>query len=310
MAERFRFRLCLFVALAAVGLFRPVVTNAQDAPEAPRRWAVIIVGLPGDAEHQPLFRETSAAWKKWCEQSLQIPSDRLRLLTAATETTPPEPSLSPTRENLAKTFQELAGQVREGDSLWVFTLGHGNGDGQRAWLHLPGPDLSANDLAEWLNAIPCQEQVVWLTQASSGGWIKPLARDGRIVITATADDTEENETEFPQALVTAMALPPDKLDADSDKHVSLLEVFQRAVQETQTRFDADKRLATEHAQLDDNGDGRGTEADKLAAPEANVVTNAPPTAPTAATARPADGAAARKLLLFDVPTEVAPAPQP
>jgi len=35
------------------------------------------------------------------------------------------------------------------------------------------------------------------------------------------------------------------------------------VAEVESRYAADKRVATEHAQLDDDGDGRGTEAAEL-----------------------------------------------
>ena len=41
--------------------------------------------------------------------------------------------------------------------------------------------------------------------------------------------------------------------------MSVLELYRRTVAEVEARFAADKRVPTEHAQLDDNGDGVGTE---------------------------------------------------
>jgi hypothetical protein len=40
-------------------------------------------------------------------------------------------------------------------------------------------------------------------------------------------------------------------------------LFVAVAAEVTSRYAADKRVPTEHAQLDDNGDGRGTEAEEL-----------------------------------------------
>ena len=37
------------------------------------------------------------------------------------------------------------------------------------------------------------------------------------------------------------------------------ELFAAVTREVESRFKSDKRIPTEHAQLDDNGDGKGTE---------------------------------------------------
>jgi hypothetical protein len=52
---------------------------------------------------------------------------------------------------------------------------------------------------------------------------------------------------------------PRELDANGDHCISVMELFAAAVGETEKRFASDRRLPTEHAQLDDNGDGKGTE---------------------------------------------------
>src|SRR5690606_18357003 len=49
-------------------------------------------------------------------------------------------------------------------------------------------------------------------------------------------------------------------DLDKDGQVSLLEAFLMASRETTDFYEGDNRLVTEHALLDDNGDGRGTRA--------------------------------------------------
>ena len=67
----------------------------------------------------------------------------------------------------------------------------------------------------------------------------------------------------------------------------MAELFTATTREVQRRFEADKRLPTEHAQLDDDGDGRGTE---------QVFPALEPPAEDAAPAKPraTDGAEARR----------------
>jgi hypothetical protein len=50
-------------------------------------------------------------------------------------------------------------------------------------------------------------------------------------------------------------------DLDKDGQVSLLEGFLSAARRTNEYYKTEGRLATEHALLDDNGDGLGTPAD-------------------------------------------------
>lgn len=231
------------------------VTSAQSPETAEaegRRWAVILVGLPGDQAHEELFRETADAWQTWLTKSLEVPAKRVLRW-------PEKEATTLTSEAIRSGFSELNKQLKAEDSLWVLTLGHGNYDGKQAWFHVAGKDPSAEDFGRWLSEVKCREQVIWMTQQNSGWFVKPLSRPGRIVIAATAADDESNETEFPHALATVMQSPAEKLDVDHDEKVSVAELFAAASRETLRRFEQDKRLPTEHPQLDDNGDGSGTE---------------------------------------------------
>jgi hypothetical protein len=153
----------------------------------------------------------------------------------------------------------LGSKLRPEDSLWIITLGHGNYDGRQAWFHLAGKDPSPADLGKWLSDMRCRQQVVWLTHSSSGWFIKPLSRPGRIVISATAADDESNETEFPHAWSAVVQRPWQTLDTNQDGAVSVAELLNAVAVEVDQRFKSDNRLPTEHSQLDDNGDGIGTE---------------------------------------------------
>jgi hypothetical protein len=265
---------------------------ASDAQEPPaeqspgERWAVILVGIPGDKAHEALFRRTADAWQEWLTGTLNFSADHVLRLPAAAPGDAERPA-GLTADTIRTTFADLAKKLRADDALWVFTLGHGNYDGKHAWFHVAGRDPSNEDFGRWLGEVRCREQVIWLTHANSGWFVKPLAKPGRIVIAATAADDESNETEFPEALAAIAAESPETLDADRDGRVSVAELFSAVTAEVLRRFKDDNRLPTEHAQLDDNGDGKGAEelAAKKEADAAEPPDGAPATvkAPTAKT---------------------------
>jgi hypothetical protein len=213
--------------------------------------ALIVVGLPGDPEHEKLFADTARRWRHWLTDSLDF--DVTLLFGRLGH--PPLADAPATRAAIERAVADLKKSLRAEDRLWVFFLGHGDYDGERASFHLPGHDLHADDLGKLFAGIACKEQVFWMTHAASGWFLKSLSARGRIVITATAADEEFNETEFPQALATVAV----KLHVNKGEKVSILEVYRQTVAEVEARFAADKRVPTEHAQLDDNGDGTGTE---------------------------------------------------
>jgi hypothetical protein len=99
--------------------------------------------------------------------------------------------------------------------------------------------------------------------SASGEFIKSLAAKGRIVITATRSGQETNATRFTGFFIAA--LNAADADTDQDGHISVLEAFVYANRLTEDFYKRAGRLATEHALIDDNGDGVGH--DKLEAGE-------------------------------------------
>ena len=229
----------------------------------PQRWAVILMGLPGDAEHEATFRQAANQICTWLAESQQIPAKQIRRLPEEvfTEDGTPSSRITPalTGAAIRSCFADLASELQEDDALWIFTLGHGNYDGRRAWFHVAGRDPSHEDFGHWLADVRCREQVFWLTHSSSGWFVRPLSRPRRIIVAATAADDESNETEFPHAFASVAQRPISQLDTDHDGSVSVAELYEAVVGEVVRRFQDDSRLRTEHAQLDDNGDGVGSE---------------------------------------------------
>ena len=121
----------------------------------------------------------------------------------------------------------------------------------------PGPGRTS--VRQALRGPEGAEQVFFITTPASGFFLKPLATTGRIVITATEPDQEVNETLFPLALAELLNAPSEGIDRDKDGKISVFELYLAVVANVMKRYVDDENLPTEHAKLDDNGDGHGSE---------------------------------------------------
>lgn len=276
----------VMVSLLLANFGRAHDSAPTAVPRAPARWAVILAGLPGDEEHDAQFRQLSNRLRTWMVESLAFPEEQVIELPDRSIKAEASPPL--TAELIHSTLQILSEKVPADGTLWLITLGHGSYDGKRAWFHVAGHDPSDLDLAGWLSPVRCREQVMWLTHSSSGWMVKALARPERIVIAATAADDEPNETEFPQALVAVSGRSPAEILRRPDRRLTVADLYAAVVAEVEQRFKADDRLPTEHAQIDDNGDGQGSE-------RIDETTEAEPKAPSKR-----DGGLARATLVSDV----------
>src|SRR6185369_7859720 len=155
--------------------------------------------------------------------------------------------------------QAIADQPKQSPAqLWLVLIGHGTFDGKEARFNLRGPDVSSAELAEWLQ--PFRRPLVVINTAScSGPFLNGLTGTNRAIITATRSGNEQNYTRFGQYFAEALTDP--QADLDHDGQVSLLEAFLTASRQAAEFYKAQGRLVTEHALLDDNGDGLGTPAD-------------------------------------------------
>jgi hypothetical protein len=99
--------------------------------------------------------------------------------------------------------------------------------------------------------------VVFVNASSaSGDFARVLSGRNRVVVTATKSATERNETTFARHFAAALSAPG--ADVNKDGRVTVLEAFDYARREVARAYEQDNRLLTEHAQLDDDGDGAAT----------------------------------------------------
>lgn len=246
-----------FLLLAGYGLVAPKETRAD---------AVLIVqGAPGEPAYEAMFAEWSERWESAAAPLHQVfvvcPIDVVEIDSAtssAVESTDGE-SLTTPLNVIESTFTGLADNPP--DRLWIVLVGHGTDDGRSPKFNLDGPDLSAEQLDAWLELIAAPAAVIHCGAASSR-FVDYLSQPGRVIITATRSPGEVNFARFGEALSTSLTATEG--DFDKDGQTSLLEAFLRASRLTRQFYDGDGRLATEHALIDDNGDGRGTAAEEFA----------------------------------------------
>jgi hypothetical protein len=105
-----------------------------------------------------------------------------------------------------------------------------------------------------LDRVPATRQLVVNMTSSSGGSIEALRRPTRVVIAATRTGTEKNATVF--ARYWAEALRDPAADVDKNEAISALEAFHYAQRKTADFYESQKRLATEHAVIEDTGEGK------------------------------------------------------
>jgi hypothetical protein len=218
---------------------------------------VIVVGLGGEPKYTEAFHELATSMIKAAEKRLGVAAKDIAYLgeKAAYPTVPAYKGRS-TRENVQKALGAVADVASPGDLVLILLIGHGSFQAGEARFNLPGPDMSAADFAPLLLRLSAQQVAFVNTASASGDFVKALSAKGRTIVTATKSGMERNQTEFPSYFVEAFA--EDKADADKDQRVSILEAFLYARREVERFYEKGHLLATEHAILDDDGDGTGT----------------------------------------------------
>ena len=213
----------------------------------PNKFAVIINGPGGEAAYAKQFEEWTGQLSSVLAERYGFDSKNVKVLSEKTATA----------EEVKRTFATLKSQLDANNVLYLFLIGHGSFDGKESKFNLVGPDLSASEYNVLLSSLPTRRIVVLNMASASGEFIKSLAAKGRIVITATRNGQETNATRFAGFFISA--LNATDADTDQDGHTSVLEAFVYASRLTGDYYKRAGRLATEHALLDDNGDGVGRE---------------------------------------------------
>jgi hypothetical protein len=235
-----------WLILPVVLLFATLLAAATRAQTNEARSLVLVIGAPGEPEYAEQFSSWAGLWKKAAAKG------DLQTIVIGEDKDKPD-------DDLLRLLGVLTNEVaKPAGELWLVLIGHGTFDGRSAKFNLRGPDLSAEALAATLK--PCRRALVVIQCASaSGPFLSALSAPRRVIITATRSGYEVNATRFGGYLAQAIADPA--ADLDKDGQTSLLEAYLAASRQVEQFYKEQGRLMTEHALLDDNGDGLGTPPD-------------------------------------------------
>ena len=251
-----RIRAAAILTVPSAGTLLFAASMAAPLAAQGRTHALIVVGLGGTEEYRTSFHEEASTLYHALIDQHGLPAEDVAYLGERVETNPEIISDRSTRANVLKVLGEVAQRAAPMDRLLVILIGHGTSDAQGAKLNLPGPDLTPSDFEVGLVAFPTQTLALVHTGSTSGAFVAPLSGPNRIVIAATRTGTERNATEFGQFF--AQAIAGEGADLDKDDRVSLLEAFQFSRDEVARLYEEQNEILTEHAVLDDNGDGEGS----------------------------------------------------
>jgi len=210
------------------------VRPAQAAP-----YYVTVAGLGGEPDYEQRF----TALAKDLDKLFKAAASDAHVYTFT--------GSDATKARLTDTLGQIAHEAKPEDEFTLILIGHGSFDGEQYKFNLPGPDITGEDLALLCDRIPAKRQLIVNTTSASGGSIGALQKAGRIVIAATKTGTEKNATVFARYWVDA--LRDGSADTDKNEAISALEAFVYADRKTAAFYESQKRLATEHAVIEDTG---------------------------------------------------------
>lgn len=229
-----------FVALAS-GLMSHLVADEKSIEAE----IILVVGAAGESQYEFVF---SSAIER-VQQAAELSPAELTIIRETTGNSSPKQQLISHLESISPSGSP---------PLWLIFIGHGTFDGVDARFNLIGPDITCNELAATL--LPVQRQlVIVLGFSGSAPFVAPLAGPNRSILSATRSGYELNFSRFGPLFCQALVAPD--ADIDKDNQVSLLEAFLHASTNTSEYYNSQKRLMSEHAMIDDNGDGLATPAE-------------------------------------------------
>jgi hypothetical protein len=239
-------------------LIASVALTLSAAAAGAQTRVLVVTGLGGEEQYHAQFMALGDRLTAALHDRFSIPDSNIAWLGEDSTAKSVRYRGISTAPNIHREIDRIVARVRPGDQVVIVLIGHGNGDGEDTKFNIPGPDPSAHDFKVILDRFMAQRVAFLDLTTASGDVIGVLSAPNRIVVTATKSSFERNESQFARFFVEALD-KPGVADIDKDGRVSLLEAYRYAVAETRRSYQNDERLITEHAQLDDNGDGKGTD---------------------------------------------------
>jgi hypothetical protein len=218
-----------------------------------KKYAIVISGESRTSQHYIWFKDSSQQAYKLLLQGGYKEEDIYYLFEGATE---PDVDYESTLENLESVVTQISKKSTEKDTLLFIFIGHGGFDGTNSSYALADTNIQDDRLAAMFSILKRDKLIIVFSPCNTGGFVDDLSGPNTIFISSTRKD-ESNRAAFIEPFLSAF---DGSGDANSDGKVSFAEAFNYASQSVKDQYANNHwGLLTEHAQLDDNGDGISNE---------------------------------------------------
>jgi len=228
--------------------------GAEQSPESKgsgKKYVLIVVGVNKDLKERLAKDRAVADLSRFFMDNAGIIPERLIVLVDSKSTARKGSGIS-TAGNLKEQMDRFAASVNPEDRFVFYYIGQANVVSETLRLNLPGPDITHEQLAEWINTVKVSSMLIVLDCPGAGLAVKAVAGKGRIVIGASTTD-QHYSTKFSQYFVPALV--DEDSDTDADGRISLLEAFTSACRGVDDFYRVQSLLTTETPVLEDNADG-------------------------------------------------------
>ncbi len=219
------------VQRAAISQLRAVLLLILPAVAVAETHAVVVAGLGGEPRYEQEFRDAAQQVARQLDEFVphvvQLVGERAN------------------RNQIETILSTFASEAQRAEAMLFVFVGHGTFDGRVFRFVVPGKDFTANDLKNWLAALPQQHKVVLATGSASGALHAVFEGSGIALYTATRSASKKNAMVFP--LHFTRALSEERADIDKDELVSIHEAFLFASAGVAQHFETAQQLAGEHA---------------------------------------------------------------
>ena len=228
--------------------------RSPESKESGGTYVLIVSGINKDSKERLAKDRAAVDLSRFFLDIAGVKPDRLSVLVD-NESMARKGSGISTAGNLKEQMDRFAASVNPKDRFIFYYIGQANVVSDTLRLNLPGPDITHEQLAEWIKAIKVSSMLIVLDCPGAGLAVKAVAGQGRIVIGACTAE-QHYSTKFSEYFVPALV--DGACDVDGNGRISLLEAFTSASRGVDDFYRVQSLLTTETPVLEDNADGAAT----------------------------------------------------
>lgn len=214
-------------------------------------YAFIVSGINRDPEERQAKDKAVIKLRKILTKDMKLKSKNIYTLVDK-DSFVRNPSGTSMALNIKQQLEKIVLVVKPTDRFILYYTGQANIVKDSLRLNLPGSDITAEELAKWINPIKASQILIVLDCPGAGLAVKLMTGKNRIIICAARSD-QRYSTRFSEFFVPALINP--EADYDSNSKISVLEAFQHTCFKLDELYNSENLLMTETPVLEDSGDG-------------------------------------------------------